>query len=187
MLLQQNRDIGSRRRRLGNENESGGRGEDQNTKHKENRGGSFSAAARSRINRRNRFASQPSADEQGQCREGGHDVILLACRKAEENKNEQRPDAAEQVGPTAWIKSCISQAETNLRYRLWQECAPRQQPYEQQSPKEQQGHGVVVFGIARAQETLDVLIDEIKPEKSSRLSGGRVTQAREDVPGCGDN
>src|SRR5207237_1440085 len=86
MLLQQNRDIGSRRRRLGNENESGGRGEDQNTKPKENRGGSFSAAARSRINRRSRFASQPSADEQGECREGGHDVILLACRKAEENK-----------------------------------------------------------------------------------------------------
>src|SRR5207244_12421519 len=74
----------------------------------------------------------------------------------------------------------------NLRYRLWQECAPRQQPYEQQSPKEEQGYGVIVFGIARAQETLDVLIDEVKPEKSSRLSGGRVTQPREDVPGCGN-
>ena len=32
-----------------------------------------------------------------------------------------------------------------------------------------------------------MLIDEVKPEKSSRLSGGRVTQAREDVPGCGNN
>src|SRR5205085_3846798 len=41
MLLQQNRDIGSRRRRLGNENESSGRGEDQNTKPKENRGGNL--------------------------------------------------------------------------------------------------------------------------------------------------
>jgi hypothetical protein len=70
--------------------------------------------------------------------------------------------------------------------RLRQERAPGKQPDKKQAPEENERDGAIVDGVALAEITEKMLVDEVKPEEALRLARGGIAQRCENVPGSGD-
>ena len=79
------------------------------------------------------------------------------------------------------------EAEADLTERLREEGAPGHEPDENHSPEEDERECAVVDGIALADVAEEMFVDEIKPEETFGLAGGRIFDGREDVPGSGDD
>src|SRR6185437_6674869 len=143
------------------------------------------AAVRSRQS----FLAQPSSQQQSEPWNARNHVILLPAGKTEEYKDDQCPKRKQKIAPLPLCQAASPLPRSNwyLPQRLNQERGPRHQPNQHQPPEENDRHRVIVRGIALIEIAQKMLIDEIEPEKASRLALRRIAEPRQEVPRRGDH
>src|SRR5450759_3402240 len=127
------------------------------------------------------YAKPQQHGNRGPCPE----AVIFQARTTFERKEQQddsRPGEQQQSRLLARIHflAPLARGKRHLPKGEREKETPREQPYQVGAPPCPQRYGAVVMRKARAQSTVDVLVDEIGPEESGRA------QSRQDVPRCGD-
>src|SRR4029077_10690155 len=65
---------------------------------------------------------------------------------------------------------------------LRQKDTPWQQPGQQQTPEDEEWHGVIAGRHALVQKSQDVLVDKVEPEETAHGSLARISQRRQNMP-----
>ena len=143
-------------------------------------------------------AGEGCGDEDEEWEVGGEGVVLLIGGDGEEDQDECGVEGEEQGGALSvgegaegFGKAGAMTADPTVEGDAWKrdEERPGEEPDEVKAPEEVSGELVVVHGEALAEETEEVLVDEVEPEEAVAMAeegAVGVAEAGEDVPGSGD-
>ena len=126
----------------------------------------------------------PIPQQDGNRRPGAEAVVLHArsAGQRKEKQNQPRPDEQQQT----CLLDRFHLRSPGLRTRKFaqgvaDEKAPGKEPHQVQRPPQQKRHGFIVRRVAGAEGALEMLVDEVRPQKSGRAL------FRDPVPGHGDD
>src|SRR5580658_666953 len=188
MFPQQVRQIGARSRRLREKEQRETNHSNDDADRQQHRRRDPSASPFAAIPGGGSFTLQPSAHQQRHRWNRRDGVIFLPRREAEEADNDHRPQEKQKICslPARHLRPEFAPTPRNFLQRLRQKHCPRNEPQNQQRPEQQQRNRVVIARDTRIQKPVDMLIDEVEPEKSADVSLWWIAQRRQNMPRRGD-